>query len=118
MRSSLSKLTVVSVQMLSLLFEDLFKQFNAKLKKSAEKYFGSSHNRAQPFDIKLYMDGQRNLISKGMEDSISTGNWRVGRFKMDRQGVTQVLSRLSFIAALGMVTRINSQFEKTRKVTR
>jgi hypothetical protein len=35
-----------------------------RLKKSAEKYFGSSHNRAQPFDIKLYMDGQRNLISK------------------------------------------------------
>jgi DNA-directed RNA polymerase III subunit RPC2 len=73
-------------QMLALLFEDLFKQFNAKLKKSAEKYFGSSHNRAQPFDIKIHMEGQRNLISKGMEDSISTGNWRVGRFKMDRQG--------------------------------
>lgn len=104
-------------QMLALLFEDLFKQFNSKLKKSAEKYYGSSHNRAQPFDIKIHMEGQRNLISKGMEDSISTGNWRVGRFKMDRQGVTQVLSRLSFIAALGMVTRINSQFEKTRKVS-
>uniref|UniRef100_A0A3Q2P5P5 DNA-directed RNA polymerase subunit beta n=1 Tax=Fundulus heteroclitus TaxID=8078 RepID=A0A3Q2P5P5_FUNHE len=100
-------------QLLSLLFEDLFKKFNAELKKIADQIIPKQ--RAAQFDVVKHM--RQDQITNGMVNAISTGNWSLKRFKMDRQGVTQVLSRLSFISALGMMTRISSQFEKTRKVS-
>lgn len=103
-------------QLLSLLFEDLFKQFNSTLQKMAENML-SKPNRLL-FDIaKSITEIQHDIITNGMVSAISSGNWRLKRFKMERAGVTQVLSRLSFIAALGMMTRIQSQFEKTRKIS-
>uniref|UniRef100_A0A8C2K2K0 DNA-directed RNA polymerase subunit beta n=1 Tax=Cyprinus carpio TaxID=7962 RepID=A0A8C2K2K0_CYPCA len=100
-------------QLLSLLFEDLFKKFNSELKKIADQIIPKQ--RAAQFDVVKHM--RQDQITNGMVNAISTGNWSLKRFKMDRQGVTQVLSRLSFISALGMMTRISSQFEKTRKVS-
>lgn len=100
-------------QLLSLLFEDLFKLYNLDLKKVADKNIPKV--RATEFDITKFM--RPDPITNGLANAISTGNWTIKRFKMDRGGVTQVLSRLSYIACLGMMTRINSQFEKTRKVS-
>ncbi len=103
-------------QLLSLLFEDLFKKFNHDLKTNIDKIL-KKQNRATEFDaikqFQLHGDG----ITQGFVRAISTGNWSLKRFKMERAGITHVLSRLSFISALGMMTRISSQFEKTRKVS-
>jgi len=99
--------------LLSLLFEDLFKRLNWELKQIADKNIPKV--KAAQFDIVKHI--RQDMISVGLENAISTGNWTIKRFRMDRQGVTQVLSRLSYISALGMMTRVNSQFEKTRKVS-
>ncbi|SCP02519.1 DNA-directed RNA polymerase III subunit RPC2, putative [Plasmodium malariae] len=139
-------------QLISLLFEDLYKRFYFTLKKQIDqtlsKYMQSSYNskmrnnnasgyinssgssninnnnNSSSYSSNLndnYPDVFRNLpkdiITRGMQTAISTGNWNIKRFKMEKSGVSQVLSRLSFIACIGMMTRLNSQFEKGRKVS-
>ncbi|XP_021962434.1 DNA-directed RNA polymerase III subunit RPC2 [Folsomia candida] len=99
--------------LLALLFEDLFKKFNWELKTIAEKNIPKV--KAAVFDVVTHM--RQDQITNGLENAISTGNWTIKRFRMERMGVTQVLSRLSYISCLGMMTRVNSQFEKTRKVS-
>ncbi|XP_076183240.1 RNA polymerase III subunit RpIII128 isoform X2 [Ptiloglossa arizonensis] len=99
--------------LLSLMFEDLFKRFNWELKQIADKNIPKI--KAAQFDIVKHM--RQDQITNGLAFAISSGNWTIKRFKMERHGVTQVLSRLSYISALGMMTRVNSQFEKTRKVS-
>lgn len=103
-------------QLLALLFEDLFKKFCFDIKMNIDKVL-NKRNRAEQFDAWSVMSMHGNHITQGMNRAISTGNWSLKRFRMERAGVTHVLSRLSYIAALGMMTRISSQFEKTRKVS-
>ncbi|KAF8841029.1 beta and beta-prime subunits of DNA dependent RNA-polymerase [Paxillus ammoniavirescens] len=103
-------------QLLALLFEDVFKTFNSNLKSAIDKVL-KKPSRTNEFDAFNTMQFQGDHITSGFVRAISTGNWSLKRFKMERAGVTHVLSRLSFISALGMMTRISSQFEKTRKVS-
>jgi DNA-directed RNA polymerase III subunit RPC2 len=103
-------------QMLSLLFEDLFKKFNHDLKMRIDKVL-KKPARTSEFDAYEHLKLHGNHITAGMDRAIATGNWNLKRFKMERAGVSHVLSRLSYISALGMLTRITSQFEKTRKIS-
>ncbi|EUD64425.1 DNA-directed RNA polymerase III subunit RPC2 [Plasmodium inui San Antonio 1] len=115
-------------QLISLLFEDLYKRFYFTLKKQIDqtlsKYMQSNYTSKSKYSGNInetYPDVFRSLpkdiITRGMQAAISTGNWNIKRFKMEKSGVSQVLSRLSFIACIGMMTRLNSQFEKGRKVS-
>ena len=103
-------------QLLALLFEDLFKKFCFDIKMNIDKVL-KKPVRTEAFDAFGVVTIHGNAITQGMNRAISTGNWSLKRFRMERAGVTHVLSRLSYIAALGMMTRISSQFEKTRKVS-
>ncbi|OAP64757.1 hypothetical protein AYL99_00729 [Fonsecaea erecta] len=103
-------------QLLSLLFEDLFKKFNYEIKLKIDKELRKQNKTALVDPVRI-MVGAQGHITQGMNRAIATGNWNLKRFRMDRAGVTHLLSRLSFISSLGMMTRISSQFEKTRKVS-
>jgi hypothetical protein len=91
---------------MSLLFEDLFKRFNAELKKYADQTL-SKPVRAEQFDIAKAI--QQNTITNGLIHAISTGNWSLKRFRMDRAGVTQVclsLVILSLTYLIGVIKTI------------
>lgn len=71
---------------MSVLFEDVFKNFNAQLKKIADTTIPKP--KAAPFDPTKNI--RPDIITNGLNLAISTGNWSVKRFKMDRAGVTAV----------------------------
>lgn len=102
--------------LLGLLFEDLLKQFNRVVKTAMDQQL-SKKDTTKPFSVKQLMESKAEVIQHGMQMAISSGRWELKRFNMNRQGITQVLSRLSYIACLGMMTRLASSFEKTRKMS-
>lgn len=61
-------MSLCPVQLLSLLFEDLFKKFNSELKKIADQIIPKQ--RAAQFDVVKHM--RQDQITNGMVNAIST----------------------------------------------
>jgi len=113
----------LSGQLVSLLFEDQFKSMNAELQKQADLLLSKWHQRGshRQDDMSGFPDildswQDRSKLTRAMTHSISTGNWNIKRFRIDRAGVSQVLSRFSYMSCVGSMMRVKSQFEKSRKV--
>ncbi|CAN1745027.1 DNA-directed RNA polymerase III subunit 2 [Linum perenne] len=104
----------LSGQLVSLLFEDLFKTMITETVKKINNELKNKRPSSQFDPSKLLL---QTLITNGLERALSTGNWDIQRFRMSRKGVTQVLARLAYIGSLGYLTRISPQFEKSRKVS-
>ncbi len=70
------------------------------------------------FDIlrKVYHENTHR-ITKGIEYALKSGNWQIKRFRIDRSGVSQVLSRFSYMIALGSMTKVKSNFQKSGKLS-
>uniref|UniRef100_A0A7S0VKJ2 DNA-directed RNA polymerase subunit beta n=1 Tax=Hemiselmis tepida TaxID=464990 RepID=A0A7S0VKJ2_9CRYP len=97
----------------SILFED----FYLKTLKEGYKYYklnSAKLKKGQNLDLISFL--RQDIITNGLEYSFSTGNWIVKKFKIEKNGVTQTLSRLSFISSISIVTKITSQNEKIRKI--
>jgi DNA-directed RNA polymerase III subunit RPC2 len=74
----------MSGNMLAWLFEDLFKRFSVDLKKQINMSLGNK-TRAETFDAVRLI--RPDTITQGFIQTISTGNWTLKRFRMDRSGV-------------------------------
>eukprot|EP00940_MAST-03C_sp_MAST-3C-sp2_P002322 g2322.t1 len=111
-----NKRLVLAGGLMQLLFEDLFKIVNTNIKRHVDKVF-SRPNRASAFDPTKVIPTHTHTITNGFISALASGNWVLRRFRMDQKGVTETVSRLSYIAALGHMTRVRSNVEKSRKVS-
>lgn len=100
--------------LMALLFENVFKNFNRELQRVAQTHLSRAAQSTR-LDITQSFNGAS--ITNALRVALATGNWNLARFNMERSGITQVLSRLSYLAMLGMMGRIRSQFEKSRKIS-
>jgi len=56
-----------------------------------------------------------NVIEAGLKHGLSTGNWGIKTTRV-RQGVAQVLNRMTYVSTLSHMRRVNTAIEKTGKL--
>lgn len=101
----------LSGELLSYLFEDSFQKLCGLIVQSMkQKNFKSKNSKYMNFDPRHFI--KTNIIGDNMKRAISTGKWILSRFNMKLSSVTSTLPRVSFLAALEMLCRINSSLSR------
>jgi DNA-directed RNA polymerase II subunit RPB2 len=63
----------------------------------------------------IYKIVKSTIVDVGMKSSLATGNFAIGRMGV-RQGLSQVMNRLTYLAGMSHLRRISTPIEKTGKL--
>lgn len=111
-----------------ILLSNLFRQCYGKLIKEMRNLIQRElhlwrANTINPFQVinqgNIHRFLKSTIIESGLRYALSTGNWGVktlGSFQNIRQGVAQVLNRMSYLSTLSHLRRINTPMEKNGKL--
>ncbi len=98
------------------LFSQIYDRYVKDLKLAIHKELNSQS------EIQIYKLVKNSLIEKSLKYALCTGNWNMKRANTQtekRKGVSQVLSRMTYIATLSHLRRINTPMEnKSGKLIR
>ena len=65
----------------------------------------------------IYKIMKSSIIEGGFKYSLATGNWGIkNQLNKNKQGVAQVLNRLTYMATLSHLRRVNTPMEKNGKL--
>lgn len=107
------------------LMSNLFRQYYTKLVKDMKtninkEYSNGSWKATRDFnkiinDTNIYKVVKFSTITTGLKFALATGNWGLKNNK-NKQGIAQVLSRLTNNSGLSHLRRVNTPMEKTSKL--
>ena len=111
--------------LMSNLFRQCYGKMTKELKIAIEKELNLWRGNANiPIsniisDISIHRFFKQSLLDSWIRYSLSTGNWgikSIGTFQNIKQGVSQVLNRMSYASTLSHMRRINTAMEKNGKL--
>ena len=106
------------------LMANLFRQYYGKMIKECRKMIAKELNtvtfKNRPAEIinrnNIYRIFKTNIIEAGIKYCIATGNWGLKSSIHNRQGVAQVLNRMTYNSSISHLRRVNSPTEKNGKL--
>ena len=110
------------------LFSNLFRQCYGKMIKEMrsmvvrELHMWRANSGTVPeivTSLNVHRFFKQTIIESGLRYALSTGNWGVktlGSYQSIRQGVAQVLNRMSYLSSMSHLRRINTPMEKLGKL--
>ena len=107
------------------LFSNLFRQYYTKMIKDMKtqinrEYTNGSWRATNSFseilnNSNIYKVIKNNIITTGLKYALATGNWGL-KTMINKQGIAQVLSRLTYNSTLSHLRRVNTPMDKTSKL--